>query len=195
MPKDIDHCHSRGFWAHRDALYNLLLKDFRSRYRNMSLGLLWSVVNPLVMLGVLVFVFSYVYKVDKVPYFPVSLLIGLVLYNFLSLSLGSATACITDNSSIIKKIIFPRAIIPVSIVLSQVIHFCIQLLVVVLFMIILRVPFCPTALWMPLILAIEIVFVTGATLITSSLNVFFRDIRYLVESGLAVFWFSRIHSV
>ncbi len=189
----VEHHHSNGFWNHRYALYNLVLKDFRVRYRNMSLGFLWSVINPLVMLGVLVFVFTFVFKVHREPFFPVVLLVGLVLYNFMSLCLNTATTCIQDNSSIVKKIIFPRTIIPISVVLSQLIHLLIQLGLVLIFMLIFRVPPKLTMFWLPLILLVEIVFITGAALILSCLNVYFRDIRYLVESALTVFfWFTPI---
>ena len=98
MSIEVSHSNSRGFWHHRYALYNLVLKDFRVRYRNMSLGFLWSVINPLVMLGVLVFVFTFVMKINREPYFAVFLLLGLVLYNFMSLCLSTATTCIQDNS-------------------------------------------------------------------------------------------------
>ena len=182
-----------GLWNHRYAIHNLVLKDFKVRYRNMSLGFLWSVINPLIMLGVLVFVFTYVLKINREPYFAVFLLIGLVLFNFISLCLTASTTCIKDNSSVVKKIIFPRTIIPISVVLSQVIHLCIQLGVVGLFIVILHVPPSLTMLWIPLILVIELIFIMGAALICSCLNVYFRDIQYLVESGLTVFfWFTPI---
>ena len=193
MQKKVVHHHSNGFWNHRYALYNLVIKDFRVRYRNMSLGFLWSIINPLVMLGVLVFVFTFVLKVNREPYFAVFLLTGLVLYNFMSLCLSAATTCIIDNSSIVKKIIFPRTIIPVSVVLSQMIHLFIQLALICVFMIVMRVPLSSTMLWFPVIIIIETTFIMGAALIGSCLNVYFRDIRYLVESGLTVFfWFTPI---
>jgi ABC-type polysaccharide/polyol phosphate export permease len=159
----------------------------------MSLGFLWSVINPLVMLGVLLFVFTFVLKVTREPYFAVFLLIGQVLYNFMSLCLMTATTCIKDNSSVVKKIIFPRTIIPVSVVMSQMIHLFIQLGLVCVFMIVMRVPLSFTMLWMPLIILVETTFIVGAAMIASCLNVYFRDIRYLVESGLTVFfWFTPI---
>ncbi len=193
MQSDVTHHHSMGFWKHRFAVYNLVLKDFKVRYRNMSLGFLWSVINPLIMLGVLVFVFTYVLKIDREPYFAVFLLTGLVLYNFMSLCLAASTTCIKDNASVVKKIIFPRTIIPISVVLSQVIHLFIQLGVVGIFMIALHVPPSIKLLWLPVILLVEIVFIMGAALICSSLNVYFRDIQYLVESALTVlFWFTPI---
>ena len=71
-------------WAHRYALRNLIIKDFRIRYRNMSLGVIWSVLNPLVMLSILLIIFTVVYPQRGQAYFPVSVLIGLVSFNFVS---------------------------------------------------------------------------------------------------------------
>lgn len=182
-----------GIWHHRYALWNLVKKDFRVRYRNMALGFLWSIINPLVMLGVLVFVFSYVLKLQREPYHPVILLTGLVLYNFFSLCLSTATTSIQDNAAVVKKIIFPRIIIPVSVVLSQIIHLLLSFIVVTIFMICFNVPLSSHLYWLPVILMVLTVFIIGMALIVSSLNVFFRDIRYIVESGLAVlFWFTPI---
>jgi len=79
-------------WRHRFALRNLVMKDFRVRYRNMSLGVLWSILNPLVMLGILMFVFTFVFPQDgSQPFFPVFLLLGLVCFNFLSLCINTST--------------------------------------------------------------------------------------------------------
>ena len=98
------------------------------RYRNMSLGVLWSILNPLVMLGVLVFVFTFIFpQGESQPVFPVFVLLGLVCYNFLSLCINTSTNCIVDHASLVKKVIFPRQVLPLAVVLSQSIHVLIQL--------------------------------------------------------------------
>ena len=180
-------------WNYRFALHNLVLKDFRIRYRNMSLGILWSIINPLVMLGVLVFIFTYVYPNRGIPFFPVSVLIGLIIFNFFSLCISSTTSCIIDNTPLVKKTIFPRIILPISVVLSQVIHLAIQLMLLVVFIIIFRVPLTWSYLWLPLIFLIQLIFVTGSCLICATLNVYYRDVLYLVQSALTIlFWFTPI---
>jgi lipopolysaccharide transport system permease protein len=181
-------------WRHRFALRNLVMKDFRVRYRNMSLGVLWSILNPLVMLGVLAFVFTFIFpQSGSQPVFPVFVLLGLVCYNFLSLCINTSTVCIVEHASLVKKVIFPRQVLPLAVVLSQSVHVLIQLGLTFIFILIYGVPISLTYLWIPLILLIELIFVIGAGMAFSALNVFFRDVRYLVESVLAVmFWLSPV---
>jgi ABC-type polysaccharide/polyol phosphate export permease len=180
-------------WCYRYALRTLVLKDFRVRYRNMSLGIFWSVLNPLIMLGVLVVVFSYIHPQRQTHYFPVFLLLGLVPFNFFSLVVPTATACVLDHAHIIKKVAFPRVIIPLAVVLSQIIHLFMQMLILFLFILLFRVPLHLEVAWIPLIYFVELIFLLGTAYLLSALNVFYRDILYLVQSGLTVmFWFTPI---
>lgn len=185
----------RGSWLsiyeYRFALLNLVLKDFRIRYRNMSLGILWSVINPLVMLGVLLFVFTYLYPNKTVDNFPIFILLGLLHFNFFSLCVSSTTTCIIDNAPLVKKVIFPRIILPLSVVLSQVIHMIIQFVLLVVFVFAYQLPITWYFLWIPVIFVVELVFLIGVSLMASMLNVYFRDVQYIVQSGLQVlFWFT-----
>src|SRR5690606_36283057 len=111
-----------SFQNFKYTVWNLILKDFRTQYRNMSLGVLWSVLNPIIMLGVLVIVFGYIHKNDSIENFAVFLMLGMIPYNFFSLCINASTSSLVHNSQIIKKMTFPRIIIPVSTVLAQVIH-------------------------------------------------------------------------
>jgi lipopolysaccharide transport system permease protein len=177
----------------RFALLNLILKDFRIRYRNMSLGILWSIINPMVMLGVLIFVFTYVYPREGEQYFPIFVLLGLIAYNFFSMSITVATTSIVDNAPLIKKVIFPRIILPLSSVFSQLIHFVIMCGILVVFLLIFQVSWSWYMLWLPVIYAIELMAIVGLSLICSSLNVYYRDVQYLVTSIMTVlFWFSPV---
>lgn len=183
----------REIWAYRFALRNLILKDFRVRYRNMSLGILWSVLNPLVMLGVLVLVFSYIHLTSREDKFPIFLLLGMIPFNFFSLSIAASTNCIVENAALVKKVIFPRHILPLSVVLSQIIHLVIQGVLLAIFMAIFRVPLTVMYLWVPVIFLVELVFVSGLSMMTSALNVYYRDTLYLVQSILTImFWFTPI---
>lgn len=178
---------------YRFALVNLILKDFRVRYRNMSLGVLWSVINPLVMLGVLLIIFTFIHPNHHVVHFPVFLLIGLVVYNFLAQTLPPATSSIMDNASLVKKVIFPRELIPVSVVMSQLVHMGIQLGILFVFAFLFSVPVTWSWLWLVPCLLILLVFLFGVALISSTLYVTFRDMLYVVESGLKVsFWLTPI---
>jgi lipopolysaccharide transport system permease protein len=170
-------------------LQNLVLKDFRIRYRNMSLGVAWSVANPLVMMGILTVVFSRIYPNPSIHHFPLFVLCALVPFNFYSLSAIAATGSLLENESLIKRARCPRAVFPIASVLSSSLHFLIQIVLMVLLIFIFG--HRPNLYWIWLfpIWLMEIVFMCGLSLITSALDVYYRDIRYLVEcSGLMMFW-------
>lgn len=177
----------------RYTIWNLILKDFRTNYRNMSLGVMWSVLNPLIMLSVLMIVFGVIHNNPAHEHFGVFLLLGLIPYNFFTLCVNASTSCLVANGRILKKLKFPRIIIPVSTVLAQVIHLIIQLGLLLMFILITGVSITWHYLWLPVILLVELAFIMGVGLITSVLDVFFRDTRYIVQSCLLVlFWFTPI---
>ncbi len=170
-----------------ELLFAMTERELRARYKHTIFGFLWIVANPLLQMLVIGFVFTFILKqpVKNYYYF---LFTGLLVWNFFSTSLLKATPSIVYERSLIKKARFPHAIIPVSIVLSNFIHFLIAFILIFIPTVFLGTL---TLLLMPqIVFAVFLlsVFTTGLSLLTSSLNVRFRDISFLVQALLIV-WF------
>jgi lipopolysaccharide transport system permease protein len=169
-------------------IQNLIVKDFKIRYRNMSLGVFWSLLNPLVMMGVLWFVFTKIHT-TTIPHFAVFALCGLVPYNIFTVSWLAGTLSLVDNAGLIKRLPVPREVIPISIVLSSCVHMSAQLLLLLLLVVATGGGFNRHWAWLLLIWPLEIAFVIGLSMLTSALNVYIRDVRYVVESAILIlFW-------
>ena len=180
------------FWRYRDLVVNVVRRDLQVRYKGSTLGFAWSLAHPLVMAAVYTLAFRYVIRVG-IPNFPLFLLAGLMPWMFLSSSLNIATASIVDNGALVRKVAFPRALLPLSAVASQFVQFVTMYGVIVPVALALGVGVSWAWLALLPMMALQLLFVAGLGLGLSTAYVYFRDTRHLVEVFLQVwFWLTPI---
>jgi len=165
-------------WKFRGILFNFAITDLKIRYKNSVLGVLWSVVEPLLMLGVLFFVFSTMFKFE-IEHFPIYLLLGIITYNFYKNATNIALASLTNRSSLITQIYFPRSIPAISSCLTASIMLIVELAILGIFMVLLQfTPPLTIILLIPIYL-LAFVLVLGISLGLSVLNVKFKDVEFI----------------
>ncbi|MBF1227972.1 ABC transporter permease [Haemophilus parainfluenzae] len=163
---------------YKELLRQLVIKDIKLKYRRSYLGYIWSILNPLLMMTVLVIVFSQLFRFD-IPNFAVYLLSGQVLFSFLSEATTMAVSSIVGNAPLLKKTYVPKYIFTISKVTSSLVNLLFSLVALVLVMIFTQVSFTWNILWFPVVLLEVYVFSLGVSLILAATAVFFRDIQYL----------------
>ena len=160
-------------------LTSLVSKDFKLKYRRSVLGVLWSVLNPLLMMIVLSAVFSVVFRGSVDGPFPVYLILGMTLFTFMSDATSGAMGSIIDSAPLIKKIRINKMLFPLEKVLFALLNYAISLIAVALVMLFFQVAPTINLLLVPVLLAYLFMFSLGLGLLLSSLSVFFRDIMHL----------------
>lgn len=185
----------KELWEGKELLWNLTLRELRSKYKRSALGWAWSMVNPLSSIGIYAVVFGMLLIVSAPPgnpsglrNFTMYLTCALLPWNFLATSISASTGSLVGNSNLLKKVYFPREYIVASTVLSWVVSFLIELAVLCVgFLFFGHVVFQ----WIPLVLfivAVQTVLVMGYSLALAALNVYFRDMQHLISIALQV-WF------
>lgn len=159
-------------------LRSLVLKDFKLKYRRSALGVLWSVLNPLLMMIVLTAVFSTVFRF-QIENFALYLILGQTLFGLMSDATSGAMSSIIDSSSLIKKIRINKILFPLEKVAFALVNFVISLIAVVAVMIFFQVVPTLNLLFLPLLLLYVFAFSLGLGLLISALSVFFRDVMHL----------------
>lgn len=170
-----------------ELLFAMTQKELRARYKYTLLGFFWLVGNPFLQMIVIGFIFTFVLK-QTIQYYYYYLFVGLMAWNFFSLSITKATSSIVYERQLIKKSMFPKSIIPLSIICANFIHLVAALLLVTLLIIPLQLmTFLDVGLILVALLFL-FTFTTGMCLLTTALNVRFRDVNFFVQAIL-ILWF------
>ena len=171
----------KDLYAYRELLKTNVKKDIRGKYKGSFLGVLWSFVSPLLMTLVYALVFPYLMRGTQYESYTTFLIIGILPWTWFTTSIAQGTFCIIGNGGIIKKVYFPREILPISVVTSGMINYLIQCLIIALFVIINHRPITIYLLFLPLIMLIQYLFTLGIIFITSAINVYIRDLEYIIN--------------
>ncbi|WP_392887950.1 ABC transporter permease [Eubacterium limosum] len=166
------------FFKYRYLLQELVVKDVKVKYRRSVLGLLWSVLNPLLMMLVITAVFSTIFKF-KIENFPAYYLTGSLIFNFVSEATTGAITSIVNGAGLIKKVYIPKYIFPMEKVLFAFVNAIFSLIAVAIVLLILQVKMTWTVIMFPIPLIYTLIFSIGLGLILATLNVFFRDVGHL----------------
>lgn len=170
----------KELYNYREFLKTSIKKDFRGKYKKSFLGVLWSFLNPLFQLLVYALVFPFILK-NGIDNYTIFLIVGLMPWTFFNSTVIQSAASVVVNGGIIKKVYFPREILPISTTTSNLINFFITETIVIVALLISGVGIGPSILILPLIVLIQYILQLGISFILSSITVYIRDVEYLIN--------------
>ncbi len=179
----------KNLFQYRELLKTNVHKEIRGKYKGSFLGVLWSFLNPLLMVLVYALVFPYIMRTNVDNYL-VYLITGVIPWNFFTTCITTGCNCVWINGGIIKKVYFPREILPISVVLAGLINFLISCVIILIFVFFGGIGFSFQLLWLPLIVIIQSMLSLGLLFILSAINVYVRDIEYLVAFLLNLLFYA-----
>ena len=174
----------------RELLLAWTVRDLKVRYSQSVLGAAWAILQPLSLMLIFSVIFSVFVKVptDGIPY-PVFAYTALLPWSFFANSLSFAIPSLVNNMDLVGKVYFPREILPLSAIIVSLVDFLIASSIFVLMMLFYHIPVGPSILWVPPVLIIQIVLTFGISLAASAVNVFYRDVRFVVPLALQIWMY------
>jgi lipopolysaccharide transport system permease protein len=174
----------------RELLFSWTFREFRVRYSQSIMGAAWAVLQPLVLMVIFSLVFSLLLSVDTggVPY-PVFSYVGTLPWTLFATSITFAVPSLVSNMNLVSKIYFPREVLPISSILVGLVDFAIASALLVPMLLIFQIPITWTVLFVPVILLIQTILTAGISLFASAINVFYRDVRFVVPLALQIWMY------
>ena len=170
----------KNLYQYRELLKSNVKKEIRGKYKGSFLGVLWSFINPLLQVLVYAIVFPYIMRVQTDNYL-VFLIIGIIPWTFFTTVINQGMITVRMNGGIIKKVYFPREILPISVATSGLINFLISCIIILLFCIFGKVGLSWHLVLLPIIAFIEYIFALGLTFALSAINIYIKDTEYIVQ--------------
>jgi ABC-type polysaccharide/polyol phosphate export permease len=175
--------------AYRYLFEQMVRRELRQKYRGSALGVLWYVINPLVLMGAYYLMFGVIFDAASEPDYPLFLLVGLIVWVFFSQAVLSAAPSLLDQGALVRKARFPREMIPASVVTVHTVTFLLLLALLLPVTLAIRGTLDPALLLLPLILACLFAFVLGFALAVSVLHAYFRDVAPILSAALLPWFF------
>jgi lipopolysaccharide transport system permease protein len=178
---------------YRGLIQSLVARELKARYRGSVLGFFWSFVNPLLLLLVYSFVFTWVIpnRIEGLQPYALFMFCGILPWTWFSSSLAEAAGSLIAGGNLIKKVLFPAEILPIVSVLANMVNFLLGLLILIPALVYYhRLHVSPELLWFPVTVVVQLVFTVGLGLVLSALTVHFRDIRDLLANILMLWFFA-----
>lgn len=169
----------KELYQYRELLKTNVKKDIRGKYKGSFLGVLWSFINPLLMVAVYAIVFPYIMRVQTENYL-IFLICGVIPWNFFTTVISQGTTCININSNLIKKVYFPREILPISVVTSGLVNFMISCIIILIFVLFSGIGLSWYLVFIPLVALIQYILSLAIIFLLSAINVYIKDVEYIV---------------
>ena len=179
----------KEIYTYRHMLFTLVKQDINGRYKGSIFGFLWTLLNPLFMLLVYSIVFQFVFRSD-IENYPIYLFICLMPWNAFNNMIGAGTTCVSNNASILKKVYFPREVLPLSVVISNTIQYFFSVVIIFIALLVSGVGISWYALLLPIVVLVQITFAFGLILMLSAANVYVRDVQYMMNPIMMIWMYA-----
>lgn len=179
----------KGLYEYRELLKTSIKKDVRGKYKNSVLGIIWSFLNPLLQIAVYALVFPLIMR-SNIPNYVVFVCCGLIPWNFFSSGISRSSFTMVENGNIIKKVYFPREILPISVITSEAVNFVISTIIILAFVCGYGIGISKYVIFYPVILLIQYILLIGISLIVSSITVYFRDLQHFIGILLQLLFYA-----
>lgn len=164
---------------YREFLKSNVKKEIRGKYKGSFLGVLWSFLNPLLSVIVYAIIFPYIMRMSMNHYL-IYLITGIIPWTFFTMSINVGMVSVLVNANIIKKVYFPRIILPISSVTSALVNFLISLVIVCVFVLFSGIGFSINLLFLPIVVVIQYILMLGITFVLSAIDLYFRDVENIM---------------
>lgn len=179
----------RELWSYRELILNLVIRELKARYKNSVFGFLWSLLNPLGMMLVFTVVFTVMVPNTQLQKFPIFFLCGFLPWQYFVTGITSGMHSLINNSNLVKKVYFPREVLPIASVLANLVNYLLALVVLFGALLVTHTRLSPFIWLLPVVILIQTCFVLGVTFVLSTLNVFYRDTGMIMDVVLQAWFF------